>query len=84
MNQAMLIELFRLATSRRPSQGELEVLVGLLDSQRKLFQAEPQRAKAYREVGDSPVDKKLDTVEVAAVTAVVNAMLNHDEAVMRR
>jgi hypothetical protein len=82
--EAVVSELFRRVTSRRPTMKESAVLRQLLESQRKQFTANPEAAKQYCSVGDSPMNSKLSLIEVASVASVINAMLNYDEALMRR
>jgi hypothetical protein len=75
---------FRLVTGRRPSDRETAVLVRLLAEQRALFSSDRAAAGELLSVGDSPRDPSLDPVELAAGTVLAQAILNHDEAVLRR
>ncbi|AGA31165.1 DUF1553 domain-containing protein [Singulisphaera acidiphila] len=76
--------LFRLITGRRPVAREVAVLEQLLVEQRTLFGSDPQAAKALLAVGESKSDPAIDPVELAAATVLAEAVLNHDEAVLRR
>lgn len=82
--QERLQWLFRCGTSRRPSEKELTTLLASFNEQLKLFGANPESAKQLLKVGERVSDEKLDAIEVAALTAVTQMILNLDEAVRRR
>jgi len=75
---------FRLLTSRRPTPKELAVLKQLFREQRELFAHDQQAAAKLLAVGEEPNDPSLPPVDLAAGTILAEALLNHDEAVMRR
>jgi hypothetical protein len=75
---------FALVTGRRPSDRETAVLKQMYNEQREVFAAEPDGAKKLLAMGESRSDASLDPVDLAAGTVVAQAILNHDEAVMRR
>jgi hypothetical protein len=81
---AVLDEMFRVLTSRRPTEGETAVLKKLYQQQLGYFQEEAGRAAEYLKTGDAPVDQSLDAPRLAAAASVANALLSYDEAVMRR
>ena len=83
-DELLLTRLFRTTTGRPPEEEESAVLRRLLKQRREHFRRHPEKAEQYLNVGDKPRAKDLDTARLAALTAVANAMLNHDEAVMRR
>jgi hypothetical protein len=73
--------MFELVTSRRPSDQEIRVLVENFQWHLSQYlQAVPETA-ALGTVGERPRDPSLDSVELAAYTAVANLVLNLDEAV---
>lgn len=74
---------FRRVTSRRPDAEERQLLLGLLESLRARFAADPDAARALVSVGESTSDPGLDPVELAAWTALANVLLNLDEAITR-
>jgi len=76
--------LFRTVASRRPSAKELSVLKRLFDEQRALFAADADAASKLLTVGVTKNDQGLDPIDLAAGTILANALLNHDETVMRR
>jgi mono/diheme cytochrome c family protein len=75
---------FKLVTGRSPNDRETTVLKQLYNEQRDLFGAEPESAKKLLAVGETRNDKSLDALDFAAGTVLAQAILNHDEAVMRR
>ena len=75
---------FRALTSRRPKAEEMELFAEMYREELRRFGAEPADALALLEVGDKPRDAKFDPARTAALTMVVNTMMNHDEAYMRR
>jgi len=75
---------FRLLTSRRATPKELAVLKQLFQEQRELFAHDQQAAAKLLAVGEEPNDPSLPPVDLAAGTILAEALLNHDEAVMRR
>jgi hypothetical protein len=75
---------FRLVTSRHPSKEELSVLKQLFKEQREIFAADQQSAAKLLAQGESPNSGALSPIDLAAGTVLAEALLNHDEAIMRR
>ncbi len=75
---------FHLVTGRRASAKEIDVLTCLFAEQRHLFQGDPKAAAKLLAVGDAKGDPTLGAPDAAAATVLALAILNHDEAVMRR
>jgi Protein of unknown function (DUF1553)/Protein of unknown function (DUF1549)/Planctomycete cytochrome C/Concanavalin A-like lectin/glucanases superfamily len=82
--EEQVVWLFRQVTGRRPSEKETAVLKRLYEEQRELFTADSQAAAKLLNVGESRNDSKLGKPELAASAMLALAILNHDEAVMRR
>ena len=80
----ILDDLFRTLTSRSPEDHEKAILNELYESQLKLFSQNVDEAKKYLSVGDQKFDENVDTVQLASVTAITNALLNFDECVVKR
>lgn len=76
--------LFRTICSRAPTDKETSILVQLLQEQRAIFKADAAAATKLLAVGETKNDMKLDPIELAAGTVLAEAILNLDEAVMRR
>jgi hypothetical protein len=79
-----LVHAFRLATGRRPSGKEIDVLRGVLNSRLGGFRQDPQSAVRLLGVGDSARDKRLDPAELAAWTTVASVILNLDETITKQ
>lgn len=75
---------FRLMTSRTPSAKETDLLSRLYQDQKTHFEANPDSTKAFLSVGDSARDEQLDSAQHAALTVVVQELMNFDECVMKR
>jgi len=81
---ARLAWAFRLVTGRVPADRERPLLRRLFDEQREIFAADRAAAAKLLAVGEAKPDPSLDPVDLAAGTVFVQAILNHDAAVMRR
>ena len=75
---------FRLVTGRAPSKREVEVLERLWVEQQQRFAADPGAAAQLLAVGEAKADPSLSAPDLAATTILAQALLNHDEALMRR
>lgn len=75
---------FRTVTTRAPTDDEVEVCVDLYDSQLVYFDADSQRSNSFLAIGDAVVDKTISPAHLAALTVVVNTLMNFDESVMKR
>jgi mono/diheme cytochrome c family protein len=76
--------MFRLITDRPATKAELSILNQMYDEQRAIFAADLESAKKLLAVGEAKNDQSLDPVELATGSVLAEAILNHDEAVMRR
>jgi len=70
---------FRLVTARQPSSSEKAILKEALKKYLAKYQVNEDSAKKLISVGESPVNEKLDSSELAAYTMVANLLLNLDE-----
>lgn len=75
---------FQLVTGRRATSAEAEILGRLLAEQESAFAQDPDGAEKLLKVGEAPVPGEHPVSQLAAMTVVAEALLNHDEAVMRR
>ncbi len=80
---ARITRAFRLFTSRRPLQSELENLQILLQKQRIAYERGLERATRLVHVGARRPNNRIRAAEVAAWTVVVSTVMNLDEAQMR-
>lgn len=77
---ARFTEAFRHIVIRPPAPADLTILHRMLDRQKARFSQNPEAAKAFLTIGDSPPDSTLPAAEHAAWTAVCLAIFNLDEA----
>ncbi len=77
-------QIFRMLTSRQPSERESEVLNRMYEEQVQLFTRNPARAKEFLKTGNAKVTDTLDVIRLAALNVVATAMFSHDECVMKR
>lgn len=81
--KAIIVDLFRLLTSRFPSNQEASILASLYENQRSSFQMKEAAAKQFLEVGESKSQTN-QPLNLAAWASVVNTMFSFDECVMKR
>ena len=74
---------FRLATSRRPTEDELAVLVKGLNEDLDRFRAAPDAAAAFLKFATNTSTDKFTPAELAAYALTANVLLNLDEVVTR-
>ena len=73
----------RLATARKAAPQEIDALTSVYDKMLTRYKADAKAAEKLLAVGQSPRDKALDAVELAAYTGVANVILNLDEVVTK-
>jgi len=79
--EKMIDECFRLFTSRAPSEQETEILKTLYEEQLADFGKQPEDAKELLATGEAAVPEGVASEKLAAITVLVNAILNLDESV---
>ena len=75
---------FERATSRKPKAEETAILTALLMKHRAGFAAKPDETKKLLAVGDAPLPKDAEPVELAAWTSVCRVILNLHETTTRQ
>lgn len=80
----LISEAFMRLTSRKPEQREIEILKSLVSDQVERFSKTPNAATKYLAVGEAEADADVDLPTLAAVTVMVNAIMNLDESVRQR
>ena len=75
---------FRALVGRVPDDAETRILERMFAEQHQWFARHPADAAKYVNVGDSSPEPSLDFDDLAAMTAVVNAIVNLDEFVVLR
>ena len=81
---ALVVDLFRVLTSRRPGEQERKVLRQLYQDQLAAFEANSEAAEQFLQTGDAPRDDSIEPGRLAAAAVLASALLNFDECVMRR
>lgn len=74
---------FQRAVGRPATQEELAVLARGYDDQYARFRQRPDDANALIRVGETPVRSHLDPLDLAALTVVMNTILNLDEVLTK-
>ena len=82
-DSARIATVFRLATGRTPREEETRVLLRTLCRFRDQFNCEPDAARAFLNVGASPVDASLTPADLAACSVVAGMILNLDETISK-
>jgi hypothetical protein len=80
---AQLTYAFRRALARRPEAQELQVLEKTFRQQHDVFAQDRKSAESFLGVGESPRPERLDPVDLAAMTAVANVLLNLNETITK-
>ena len=82
---AKMIEAGFLRTlSRLPDAREAAICRQLYEEQKNFFAAQPEEAAKLLKTGSAPHDEKIAPAEAAASTVLAQALLNHDESVVKR
>ena len=75
--------LFRLATARKPSARELQILRALLTKETISYRRDREAALKLLRVGESAIGANVEPTELAAWTVVASAILNLDETITK-
>ncbi len=75
---------FRAVCSRTATPAEMSVLEALFAEQHAIFAADEKAAEALLGIGEPKSDSTLPAADRAAATILAQALLNFDEALMRR
>ena len=81
---AVMEDLFRVLTSRRPTDEERKILIDLYRRQLAYFEKDAERARKFLATGDAPGAPAIPAPRLAATAIVVNMLMNFDECVMKR
>jgi hypothetical protein len=81
--EARISRAFRMATSRRPTASESQILAGGFRRELPRFRRDSAAAEKLIGVGEKPRNPALDPAELAAYTAVMSIILNLDEALSK-
>lgn len=76
--------IFKAVISRSARPQEVQLMQQLYAEELADFKTNPKRAAELLSVGEYPVDKTLNTNELAAWTVVASTIMNFDEAIIKR
>lgn len=82
-DREQIIEAFSTLTSRNPRPVELDLLANRLITMREQFRVAPEEATALLSVGESPRDKTISIAHHAALTTLINTLMNLDEFLVK-
>lgn len=74
---------FRAILCRQARESEMEILTRYYEDERKIFEADPVKAKQAIDVGEYKLQEDNDVPKVAALMQVIHTMYNMEEAVMK-
>ena len=82
-DEARLTWMFLRTTSREPSRDEQRILLALLHDLLTRYRDDPELARQWQAVGESPTDQALNAPALAAWAGVANVVLSLDEVISR-
>ncbi|MCK8492035.1 DUF1553 domain-containing protein [Spirosoma sp. RP8] len=80
----LINRIFKAVISRPARSVEVNLMKQLYAEELADFRKSPKRATELLTVGEYPVDKTLDSAELAAWTVVTSTIMNFDEAIIKR
>ena len=75
--------MFRLICDRDPGHAETTILKQMYSEQHEIFQADSGAAKKLLVSGEAKIDSSLDATDLATGAVLAEAILNHDDAIMK-
>jgi cytochrome c553 len=75
---------FRALTSRHPREKEMDILLNLYQEEHADLRQDAARARQLLQEGEHPIDKTLNTVDLATCAVVASTLMNFDEFVFKR
>jgi hypothetical protein len=75
--------MFQLTTSRKPNENESAILLKGFNRRMEKYKGDAASAKKLLEQGDTPLDAKIDPVELATYTTSASNILNLDETITK-
>ncbi len=74
---------FQLIVCRKMKPEEKDILLKYYQEQKEAFIAEPNNAKAFIEVGEYPISKNRDHIDVASLMQIIHTLYNMEETIMK-
>ncbi len=75
---------FRMITGRKADNQEIKLLNNFYEDELENFTKNNKKALDFLSTGEQPWNRKLNPIEIAALGVVTNAIMNTDEAIMRK
>lgn len=82
--EAALARAFTHLTSRPPDDAEVKILREMHAAQLAWYKAHPDEAAKFVGIGQTKAAPSIPAVDLAAMTAVINALLDYDNTVVKR
>ena len=82
--RSSIIDAYRKLAARTPSPKEIDLLLALQQTEEEKFRAHPEKAKGWLHAGQYVIDKKADSLQVAANAVVASTILNSDACLTKR
>lgn len=83
-NERPIVSAFLQLTGRKPDETEIATLEKLLREERQHYKANPDDAASLISHGETESSTDIDSIELAALTTVVQAILNLDATIWKR
>ena len=74
---------FQLILCREMKPEEKDILLKYYKEQKEVFNAEPNNAKAFIEVGEYPISKNRNDIDVASLMQIIHTLYNMEETIMK-
>lgn len=82
-NKDRIAYMFRLVTSRTPTDEEVTLLMDYYQDMKEQYQTSPDKAQAYLAIGEYDMQSDIPESDLAAYAVVANTILNLDESISR-
>lgn len=82
--EEQLKKVYRLLTSRMPSEAEQALILEMYSEIEQSFSQTPDKAAEFLSVGETPANSELNEIKLAALGTVTNMLINHDASVIKR
>jgi len=82
--RAAIVNAYRKLAARTPGVKEIDLLEALQQAEENKFKQHPEKARGWLHAGQYNIDKKLDSIKVAANAVVASTILNSDACLTKR
>ncbi len=74
---------FQLIVCRKIKPEEKDILLTYYNEQKDAFTETPKNAKAFIDIGEYPITKNRDSIEVASLMQIIHTLYNMEETIMK-